>query len=405
MSERLPNRWLVAVAGVIIQLCLGTIYGWSVFAKPLMAEYGWTQTQVTLPFTIAIGVLGIATVTGGIWLDRKGPRIVATVGTIMFSIGTILAGFAIQNGSLPLLYLTYGVIAGLGLGLGYITPIATLVKWFPDKRGLITGIAVMGFGLGALMMTFIAPLMIVSLGISGTFYIFGIIFLVVLAIASQFLVEPSKGWLPAGWTPPKTGVAVVGMSLREAVKTKFFWLLWGILFVNITAGIALISQASPMAQEIVGLTAAQAGILLGIMSVFNGVGRLLWASVSDYIGRRNVFLILFATQGVVFLILPSLTSLIPFAVITCYILFCYGGGLATMPAFTADIFGTKSVGTIYGWLLTSWSAAGVVGPMFFAYIRETYQGYNEALYLTGIALIIALILPLMTKQNNKLLTK
>lgn len=399
MSEKVLNRWSIAVAGVIIQLCLGTIYGWSVFTKPLMAQFGWTQTQATLPFTIAIGVLAIATITGGTWLDKKGPKIVATVGTIMFSIGIILTGFAIHVGSLTLLYLTYGVIGGLGLGLGYITPIATLVKWFPDKRGLITGIAVMGFGLGALMMTFIAPFMIVLLGISTTFYIFGTIFLVLLAIASQFLVEPPKGWTPVGWAIPTTGVAASGMNLQEAVKTKFFWLLWGMLFVNITAGIALISQASPMAQEIVGLTAAQAGVLLGIMSVFNGMGRLFWSGFSDRLGRRNVFLILFATQAIVFLILPSVTTVIPFAIISCYILFCYGGGLATMPAFTADVFGTKNVGTIYGWLLTSWSAAGVVGPMFFAYIRQAYQGYSQALYITGIALIIALILPYLAKQS------
>jgi len=299
MTKNLPNRWLIALAGVIVQLCLGTIYGWSVFTKPLMAQYGWTQTQATLPFTIAIGVLAIATISGGTWLDRKGPKIVATVGTFMFSVGVILTGFAIQIGSLSLLYLTYGVIGGLGLGLGYITPIATLVKWFPDKRGLITGIAVMGFGLGALMMTFIAPLMIVSLGISTTFYIFGVIFLILLAIASQFLVEPPKGWAPAGWSPSAVGTADSGMNLQEAMRTKYFWLLWGMLFINITAGIALISQASPMAQEIVGLTAAQAGILLGIMSVFNGLGRLLWSGVSDYVGRRNVFLFLFASQGAI----------------------------------------------------------------------------------------------------------
>lgn len=401
MSKRLPNRWLVAVAGVVIQLCLGTIYGWSVFTKPLMTQFGWTQTQATLPFTIAIGVLAVATITGGTWLDKKGPKIVATVGTIMFSIGIILTGFAIQIGSLALLYLTYGVIGGLGLGLGYITPIATLVKWFPDKRGLITGIAVMGFGLGALMMTFIAPFMIVLLSISATFYIFGTIFLVLLAIASQFLVEPPKGWAPPGWAVSTTGVAASGMNLQEAVKTKYFGLLWGMLFINITAGIALISQASPMAQEIVGLTAAQAGVLLGIMSIFNGMGRLFWSAVSDRLGRRNVFLILFATQAVVFLILPSVTTVVPFAIISCYILFCYGGGLATMPAFTADIFGTKNVGTIYGWLLTSWSAAGVAGPMLFAYIRQVYQGYSQALYITGIVLIIALILPYLAKQSSE----
>lgn len=410
MSEKNINRWVVAFGGVLMQLCLGTVYGWSVFTLPLMQAHGWTRSQVTLTFTIAIACLGIAAVTGGYILDKKGARNVAITGGILFGIGMLGTGYGNNVGSLPLIYLFYGLIGGLGVGFGYITPIATLVKWFPDKRGLITGIAVMGFGFGALILSICAPLMIASLGISNTFYVFGIIFLAGIIGGAWVLVEPPAGWAPAGWTP-KVGSnsQAIGMTLNEAVRTKYFYLLWAMLFFNVTAGIAIISQASPMAQELMGAgmsavdKAKQAGVILSIFALINGIGRLLWASLSDKIGRRTVFILLFSTQAVVFFLLSGMKNLALFTILVSYIYACYGGGFATMPAYAADIFGTKYVGRIYGWIITAWSAAGIVGPMLFAKLREVTGNYSSALLYTAITLAIVLILPILaTPQKTKI---
>ncbi|QDR83041.1 L-lactate MFS transporter [Sporomusa termitida] len=396
-----PNRWLIALAGIVMQICLGTVYGWSVFTKPLMAAHNWSNADVTLTFTIAIGFLALSSAAGGYILDTKGARIVATIGGVLFGLGTLITGFGDQIGSLTVIYLGYGLICGLGLGFGYITPIATLVKWFPDKRGLITGLAVMGFGLGSLMLTVLSPGMIASMGTAMTFYIFGAIFLVAVTAAAQFMVEPPPGYVPAGWIAPGGKAAAAGMTLGEAVSSKYFYLLWAMLFLNITAGIALISQASPMAQDLMpgSMSAAdkamQAGAILGIFAIVNGLGRLFWASTSDKIGRRTVFFILFGTQAVAFYFLSNTNDMTMFIIICSYIYACYGGGFATMPAYAADVFGTKYVGRIYGWMLTAWGAAGIMGPMLFARIRQSSGNYSEALVITALVLAMAIILPIL----------
>lgn len=413
-GKKCPNRWLIALAGIVMQICLGTVYGWSVFTKPLMAAHNWSNSDVTLTFTIAIGCLAISSALGGYILDTKGARIVATIGGLLFGIGTLITGYGDQIGSLTVIYLGYGLVCGLGLGFGYITPIATLVKWFPDKRGLITGLAVMGFGLGSLMLTTLSPGMIASMGTAMTFYIFGGIFLVAVTAAAQLMIEPPQGYVPAGWTPMVGSKVAAGMTLGEAICSKYFYLLWAMLFLNITAGIALISQASPMAQELMPTTmnavekAQQAGVILGIFAIVNGVGRLFWASASDKIGRRTVFYILFGTQAVAFYFLSSIKDMMLFTLVCSYIYACYGGGFATMPAYAADVFGTKYVGRIYGWMLTAWGAAGIMGPMLFARIRQSSGNYSEALVITAIGLAIALLLPLLAappkdiKLNSKI---
>lgn len=400
-TSKLPNRWLIAIASIIMQICLGTVYGWSVFTKPLEAAHGWNRTEVTLAFTFAIGFLGLAAALGGALVDKKGPRLVAVIGGILFGFGTIFTGLAEQYGLLWLIYITYGVIGGIGLGFAYITPISVLVKWFPDKRGLITGLAVMGFGFGAFFMTVFSPKLISAIGISTTFYILGLIFLVLVTLSACLFINPPAGYKPEGWEPKPGAAGVSGVKLTEALKMKQFWLFWVILFLNVSAGIALISQASPMVQENYKQTAAAAGILIGIFSIFNGLGRLFWSSISDYIGRRNVFLIFFASQAVIFLILPHIGSLAIFVILACYIYACYGGGFSTMPAFAADTFGAGYVGTIYGWILTAWSAAAIVGPIMYSKIRELTHGYSQALTVTGCTLIIALVFPLLAgKKKN-----
>ena len=399
-EERLESkRWGIAIAAVIMQLSLGTVYAWSVFKKPLMAAHGWGETETQVTFMICIGMIGIAAAFGGALVDKKGPRFVATLGGILFGIGTLLAGLADATGSLFLLYLGFGFIGGLGNGFGYVTPIATLIRWFPDKRGLVTGLAVMGFGFGAFFMGKIAPAMVNSMGVASTFYIFGVIFLILVTGAAQFYKNPPKGWLPAGFTPPKTTAsAAQSFTFDEAKKTPQWWMLWAMLCLNISAGLGLLSQLSPLAQDIIGKTqgitdpkalALAGGTILAIASIFNGLGRLFWAWLSDAIGRKNVFITMFLTQAILYLLLPQITSQFLFTVIACYLLACYGGGFATMPAFAADSFGPAYIGRVYGIMLTAWSVAGVIGPLVFAQLKGIALYVAAGLLIAGFLIAFA----------------
>ncbi len=406
------KRWWIAVAAVIMQLCLGTVYAWSVFKTPLKTAHGWGETATQVTFMICIGVIGIAAAFGGLLVDKRGPRFVATIGGILFGLGTILAGFADQIGSLPLLYLSFGLVAGLGNGFGYVTPIATLIRWFPDKRGLVTGLAVMGFGAGAFFMGRIAPAMIntymvkdqttgavIASGVAKTWYIWGVVFLVLVTGAAQLYKNPPQGWLPAGFTPSskKSVSAAESRTLPEAIRVPQWWMLWAMLFLNISAGLGLLSQLSPMAQAVLKsriadpkALAVAGGTIVAIASIFNGLGRLFWAWLSDGIGRRQVFITMFLTQAILYVLLPQVGSSVLFTVIACYLLACYGGGFATMPAFAADSFGPAYIGRVYGTMLTAWSAAGVVGPLVFAqFSREMALKVAAGLLVVGLIIALA----------------
>ena len=405
MEKKYPNRWTIAIAGIIMQSCLGTVYAWSVFVGPLQYSHGWDVADITLAFTIVIVVLAFAAALGGYILDARGPRIVATIGGIFFGAGIMITGLGNQLDSLAVIYLGYGVLCGIGLGFGYITPVATLVKWFPDKRGLITGLAVMGFGLGSGLMSALAPGMIAAMGITTTLYIFGCIFLAAVVVSAQCMIVPPADYLPAGWTPPQGKQAAAGMTLGEAVRSRYFYLLWAMLFINVTAGMAVISQASPIAQSFMGGsitdTAQFAGILMLVFALFNGIGRLVWASFSDKIGRRQVFIILFVSQALAFYVLSITSSLVIFIILSCYIYGCLGGGFATMPAYAADTFGTKYVGRIYGWMLTAWAAAGVAGPTLYAQIFRYSAQYRPALLITAIMFAAALFIPVLAVPKKE----
>ncbi|PIS30947.1 oxalate:formate antiporter [Candidatus Saganbacteria bacterium CG08_land_8_20_14_0_20_45_16] len=393
--EKTTNRWAVAIAGVIMQLLLGTVYGWSVFKTPLMEAHGWSGIQVGMAFTIAIFCLGTAAALGGKFVDKAGARKVATCAALLFGLGTLLAGYANSISNLWLLWLGYGVIAGIGNGLGYITPIAVLIRWFPDKKGLITGLAVMGFGFGSALIGQIVPLILPAVGLTNTFYVLGIIFLAILGLAAQFLNNPPSGWtLPAAATnaQAKAPVAIKSLGLKDAVGTYQFYLLWLVLFINVTAGIALISNLSPMAQGQLGVTAVAAGTIIFISSLFNGLGRLFWASLSDKIGRKNVFLTILITQVPLFFLLPQVTNLWVFSAMCCYILSCYGGGFATMPSFAVDTFGPKNIGNIYGKILFAWGLAGVVGPMLMEYIKSISNNFSMALIIASALLVLGAVL-------------
>src|SRR5437763_2151820 len=333
-----PNRWIIAIAGVIIQVALGAIYAWSVFRIPLTQAFGWTIPQVTLTFTIAIFVLGFAAFAGGLWMRRAGPRTVALAAGAFYGAGVFLASLSAHR--LWWLYCSYGLMGGIGLGLGYIVPVATLVKWFPDRRGMITGIAVTGFGAGALIAAPLATRLIAQVGVLRTFALLGVVYFIAVTGAGFFMQNPPDGYRPPGWQPAagKQLQFARRLTLAEAIRSWQWYGLWTLLFLNTTAGIAIISQAAPMAQEITHVTASAAAGLVGIISIANGAGRFVWAWLSDFIGRGSVFLIMFPLQALLFFMLPSVQSFPAFTAIACVILLCYGGGFGTMPAFAADYF-------------------------------------------------------------------
>ena len=409
------KRWWIAIAAFIIQLCLGTIYAWSVVKNELVANQGWAEVPTSVTFMIAIAVIGLAAAFGGNLVDTKGARLVATLGGILFGVGTIIAGIGIYLKSFFVLYFGYGVIAGLGNGFGYVTPIATLIRWFPDKRGLMTGIAVTGFGLGAFFIGLVAPYSINNFGIINTFYIWGATYLVLIVACAQFFNEPPEGWLPSGYTPAVNseddGANDFGFS--EALKTKQWWLLWAMLFLNVTASMGFISQltsiakniypvANDLSKEAATIARDTAGAyVVAISSIFNGVGRLFWSWLSDGIGRKLTFSVMFLTQAVLYLIAGHVSSYIFFICIACYLLSCLGGGFATMPAFTADSFGSKNIGKIYGMMLTAWSTAGIVGPFIFAWIQKQTGSYNQALYVATALLVSGFILSRLYHQPRK----
>src|SRR5881275_1075560 len=401
---RTNNRWVIAIAGVFFQIALGAVYAWSVFRVPLTKQFGWSISEVTLTFTISIFVLGFAAFFGGLWLNRKGPRIVALTGGAFYGVGVFLASF---THSLAWLYISYGLIGGIGLGLGYIVPVAVLVKWFPDKRGLITGIAVGGFGAGALITAPVATRLIQSVGVLSTFAYLGIAYLIVTVVSGLFMRNPPDGWKPEGWMPTATQTshrAGHDFTLSEALKTWQWWALWLLLFLNTCAGISVISQEAPLFQELTGVTAVVAASMVGLASIGNAVGRVFWAWVSDSITRRATFLVIFVSQILLFWFLPNIATAWLLTVVTFVVLMCYGGGFGTMPAFAADYFGPKNVGPIYGLMLTAWGFASAFGPLFIARMRETAGSYAGALHVIAVVMAISILLPILMRPPRASVT-
>ena len=389
-GSEVGNRALIAVAGVIMQVALGAVYAWSVFSDPLAQEYGGASaTAVNSTFSITIFTLGFAAFVGGLWMGNSGPRVVALTAGVLYGLGIFLAGFA--GSSLALLYLTYGLIAGAGIGLGYIVPVATLIKWFPDKRGFITGIAVAGFGGGAFVTALIARGLVASVGPFTTFTILGIVYLVMVVGAAFFMRNPPEGWTPEGWEPDTSeseGTSGVDYDLGGATRTWQWYALWALLFLNVSAGISIITVASPMAVELSGVTATVAAGLVSIISVGNALGRFFWAWLSDAIGRKWVFLVMFLLQAVLFALLPFVgAAYIVLAIVSFVIISCYGGGFGTMPAFNADYFGPANVGKIYGLMLTAWSFGGVLGPILISRIIDTTGSYTLAFYIIAAIMV------------------
>jgi OFA family oxalate/formate antiporter-like MFS transporter len=399
VRNSLPNRWALAITAFIMQLALGSVYAWSVFLNPVIALYHVTRLQANLTFSIVLLALGVTAGFGGYLNNRFGPRVVATAGGILYGLGVILATFAAPN--IFVLYLTFGIIGGIGVGLGYIVALAMLIKWFPDRRGFITGLAVAGFGGGALITSPIAAALIKSVGVGSTFLYLGIAYLVVIVIVAQFFRTAPDGYAPAGWTPSvrqQIDRSTREYTLPEALRLPRWYVLWLILALNVTAGAAVISVASPLAQKFTGVDAVTAALLVSMIGIFNGAGRLFWGWLSDGIGRPFAFLSMFIIQAIVFVFLPSISSfallLIPVAIIAL----CYGGGFGTMPAFAADFFGPKNAGTIYGAMLTAWSAGGIVGPILITSFGTTKNpDYATPLYIIAGIMVVSAALPLIAR--------
>jgi OFA family oxalate/formate antiporter-like MFS transporter len=403
-NENLESkRWGIAIAGIVILLLLGTVYGWSVFAKAIMdmstaKNLGWAKPQIQITFMIIIGVIGLFAAFGGMLVEKKGPKFVMLLGSVFYGVGVILGGVALQQENLMMLFLGYGVIGGIGNGLGYVVPIAVLIKWFPDKRALITGLAVMGFGFGAFFIGKLAPMMIKgSLGLPNTFMVLGVVYLIGLSICSLKMANPPAGWLPAGFTPAAGTVSAAdSFNWAEAKKTPQWYMIWFMLFCNVSVGMGIVSQIAPIASDLfkkantAGDIAALAGGVVAIASIFNGLGRLFWPKLSDYIGRKNVLLIMFATQIAIYIYLPAVTDPFVFKIIACYLLACLGGGFAVMPTYTADSFGPTYIGKVYGFILTAWGAAGLVGVKLFAIENITLKYYASAGILAA-GFIVALL--------------
>ncbi|HEY0107419.1 MAG TPA: OFA family MFS transporter [Rhizomicrobium sp.] len=435
------NRWLVPPAALAIHLCIGMAYGFSVFWLPMSkmlpgaaacsggflaeltaANCNWSVADVTHIFETFIAMLGISAAIWGGWLERAGPRRAGLYAALCWGGGLILGGYGVMIHQLWLVYLGCGFIGGIGQGLGYITPVSTLIKWFPDRRGMATGFAIMGYGGGAMIGSPLAVWLMARFaadgtsGVSTTLMAMGAVYFVVMALgAFGFRVAP-VGWKPAGWTQKAaaSGGLITGghVHLNVAWKTPQFWLIWGVLCMNVTAGIAVISVASPMLQEVFGgrllglgahaaltdlqkasIVAAAAG-LVGLVSLFNSLGRLFWASLSDYLGRKNTYFVFFTFGIILYCLLPSWGHLglaAAFVASVCVIITMYGGGFATLPAYLADIFGTQMVGAIHGRLITAWSVAGVAGPALIAGLRDTQlaHGVPKALVYDGTLYIMA----------------
>jgi OFA family oxalate/formate antiporter-like MFS transporter len=408
------NRWLILVGGVLVQLAIGAVYAWSTFSKALQSPdsaFELSKVQAAIPFEVAIGMIFVGTFLGGRIQDKRGPRLVALVGVVIYSLGIILASFARDGGDLWLLTLGYGVLGGFGLGLAYIVPIAMLQKWFPDKRGLITGIAVGGFGFGAVITSPLAQRMIAGSEDyqqypTKVFLWLGIAYLVMGLIGASVFKNP-----PAGYTVPGSAPAAAATSTEdapatasrdftqgEALSTVQWYLLTLILTISVTAGISLISIAAGTATDVAGFSAAGAATLVGVMGLFNGVGRILWAAVSDKIGKMTAFVGILGIQGLALIAIPHAGSVVAFYVLAALIYTCYGGGFGTMPSTASEFFGVKNSGAIYGLMLIGWSIGGVVGPLLISALVGEDKAYTVGYTVVGIIALVGAAIPLFTKK-------
>ena len=377
------KKWHIAITGTFTHLLLGTVYAWSFFQTPRTEFTGWNNAQAAWAFSLSIFMLGVTAAWAGNKMSVYGPRKLAMIGGALYALGYLISGFALANQSLVLLYFGFGIIGGMGLGLAYVTPVATVSAWFTQKQGLATGMVVMGFGFGALVMSkFLAPvfLQLSDGNLSTTFYYVGAVMIVLIPILASFLQLPK--------TDKRTEAIQEKISIVNYIKTKPFITVWLIFMINIVAGMIFISFQSPLLQDllktkmpagtdfsdagIVASLAAAGATLIAISSIFNGLGRFVWGSVSDKIGRMPTFRILLALQAAIFGLLVFVREPVVFSVLVCIVLLCYGGGFGVLPSLTKDMYGSKLMSSLYGALLTAWGVGGIIGPQIVAFMKDNY---------------------------------
>ncbi|TGE27617.1 L-lactate MFS transporter [Hymenobacter metallicola] len=430
------NRWLIPPAALAIHLAIGQAYAFSVFKKPMGALISgnvdapapddWTPAQLGVIFSIAIVLLGLSAAVFGKWLERVGPRKAMLASALCFSGGFFIGALGVHLHNLWLVYFGYGFVGGIGLGIGYISPVSTLIKWFPDRPGVATGMAIMGFGGGAMIGSPLAVALMdhykasAPMGVAPTFLTMGLIYLLFMLFGVFTIRVPAEGWKPEGYVPSTTSNALItthNVDADTAIKTPQFWLLWVVLCMNVTAGIGVLETASPLIQETfsdksmgagLGVTAAAAAGFVGLLSLFNLLGRFFWSSASDKIGRKPTYMIYFGLGIVLYALVPTLAasaSLSLFVIVSCVILSMYGGGFATIPAYLRDLFGTMQVGAIHGRLLTAWSTAGVLGPLIVNFLHESQKSkgltgaaaYQTVFYTMAGLLVIGFLANLLVK--------
>lgn len=396
------NRWFIALAAIGLHISIGSVYAWSVLTRPIMVDMGFTLSQTTWTFSLAILMLGLSAGFLGSFAEKIGPKKSGLLAMLFWVTGLFGTAYALSIHNLTLLYLFYGIIGGIGLGIGYITPVSTLVKYFPNRPGFATGLAIMGFGLASLIAGPLMQYLVAHVGLVNNFIILGVIYLVIMGASSLYLKAPQQKHLTRT-TKDKSTMYVHnhGMLANDAMKTWQFSALWWIFFVNITCGIGLLSLASPMAQEAIGMTPTAAASLVGIIGIFNGGGRIVWSTISDYLGRAQIYILFFIIEIVAFHLLAQTNSALTFQVLILLIITCYGGGFSCMPAYLADLYGIRQLSTIHGRILTAWGLAGIVGPMLVSYFHEAGYGYTTALECFAALFVINTIIAIALKLYGK----
>ncbi|WP_298551098.1 OFA family MFS transporter [uncultured Algibacter sp.] len=401
-TQKLKNRWLIAASAVGIHISIGSVYAYSVMTNPVKDIFDVDGSVIKWAFKIAILLLGLSAAFLGRWVEKVGPKVSGTTAGIFYGLGILGSGLAVQLESLWLFYLCYGVIGGIGLGLGYITPVSTLVKWFPDRRGLATGMAIMGFGFAALIFGPVMQSLFDSVGVSNAFYILGLIYMVLILSSARYIERPPEGYLPDGFKPGEGKTIkkdMANITANEALKTPRFYYIWVMMFINIACGIAIISAASPMMQEKLNYTPMEAAGIVGLIGVFNGLGRIMWSTLSDYLGRANTYIIFFVFQILAFYFLPQISMELAFLIVLFTVITMYGGGFATLPAFLGDLFGTKQLGAIHGMVLAAWGLAGVVGPTIYDMVKNATGSLDTTLKVFAGLFVIALLVSLLMKRT------
>ena len=396
------NRWFIALSAIGLHISIGSVYAWSVLTRPIMTDMGVTLSQTTWTFSIAILMLGLSAGFFGSFAEKIGPKKSGLLAMLFWVTGLLGTAYALSIHNLTLLYLFYGIIGGIGLGIGYITPVSTLVKYFPNRPGFATGLAIMGFGFASLIAGPLMQYLVAQVRLVDTFIILGVIYLVIMGASSLYLKAPQPKH-PTRTTKDKSTMYVHthGMLANDAMKTWQFGALWWVFFINITCGIGLLSLASPMAQEAIGMTPTAAASLVGIIGIFNGGGRIAWSTISDYLGRAKTYILFFIIEIVAFYLLAQTNSALTFQILILLIITCYGGGFSCMPAYLADLYGIRQLSTIHGRILTAWGLAGITGPMLVSYFHEAGYGYTTALECFAALFVLNTIIAIVLKIYGK----